>query len=285
MIWGVAVNDWFGPQKDPRPPDDNFPELTLQNIDRGKMQVLVTAYDLPSYRVAFEAGAFFAVVEDNAIKNAYPQVTSVSVSTASIELTTANTNEVVTWIGNGEIVGSGMSLWLDDLPSGLKYVRAEIDDLQGRRVFTQPFSLEADQDGDGIPDTDDNCPNDPNGPLAPDPEGGADQADTDGDGIGDACDLYIPQQFVPAARVGNSYSHSLTFLRGTPPVTWSITGGFLPANLTLGSDGVISGNAISGGFTATFTVQVIDSNGDTAVRQLKITARIPNCVNCHSTIQ
>ncbi|MBN1901090.1 VCBS repeat-containing protein [Candidatus Sumerlaeota bacterium] len=36
----------------------------------------------------------------------------------------------------------------------------------------------ADTDGDGIPDVDDNCPNDPN----------PDQTDTDGDGIGDVCD-------------------------------------------------------------------------------------------------
>jgi hypothetical protein len=47
---------------------------------------------------------------------------------------------------------------------------------------------------------------------------------------------------------------------------------------------VISGNAISGGFTATFTVQVMDSTGGTATRQLKIMAKIPNCYVCHAEI-
>lgn len=38
--------------------------------------------------------------------------------------------------------------------------------------------IPGDSDGDGVPDTDDNCPDTPN----------ADQTDTDGDGLGDACD-------------------------------------------------------------------------------------------------
>jgi hypothetical protein len=59
--------------------------------------------------------------------------------------------------------------------------------------------------------------------------------------------------------------------------------GFLPANLTLGFDCMISGNVIAGGFTATFTVQVMDDSGDTAMRVLKLKSRIPNCVNCHAS--
>jgi MYXO-CTERM domain-containing protein len=39
-------------------------------------------------------------------------------------------------------------------------------------------ACDPDDDADGVPDADDNCPRDPN----------ADQDDSDGDGLGDACD-------------------------------------------------------------------------------------------------
>ncbi len=42
------------------------------------------------------------------------------------------------------------------------------------------YEILADTDGDGVPDVDDNCPDDAN----------ADQLDTDGDGFGDECDDY-----------------------------------------------------------------------------------------------
>jgi len=102
----------------------------------------VTAYDLPSYRAAFEAGAFFAIVDDHEVKGAYPRVTNVFVTSSAIALATADADETVTWIGNGSVVGAGMSLSLQGLPPGLVYVRAEIADPQGRLAYTQPFSLE-----------------------------------------------------------------------------------------------------------------------------------------------
>jgi hypothetical protein len=77
-----------------------------------------------------------------------------------------------------------------------------------------------DTDNDGVLDVLDNCPNAPNGPLLPDPEGGADQADTDGDGVGDACDLLITTTSLPSGRAGKVYSEQLTAVRGTPPYTW-----------------------------------------------------------------
>ena len=142
-IWGVAVNDWFsawtplGPTSDPA----NFPDVTPRNRDRGKLQVLLQSHKRLAYRVAFEAGAFFAVVEDNETKSAYPTVFYVRVKTDSIAIATIAGTETIRWIGNGVGVGTGSTLSLSGLPAGLRYVRAEIDDGRGRKVFTQPFTL------------------------------------------------------------------------------------------------------------------------------------------------
>jgi hypothetical protein len=145
-------------------------------------------------------------------------------------------------------------------------------------------SPQVDADGDGVPNNLDNCPNTPNGPLIPDPEGGAAQQDDNGDGVGNACDLWITTSFLPPAKVGSTYSETLTAVRGQPPHTWSLVAGFLPAELSVGVDGVISGTVTSGGFTANFTVQVMDDNGDTATRDLKIKSNLPNCTSCHLRI-
>ncbi len=141
-IWGVAANDWnsaWTPLGDP--PVACWPQITLRNRDRGKLQVLLPSYDLGAYMAAFEAGAFFAVVEDNEIKAAYPTVTNVALTPSSISIITAAGNETITWIANGEVVGYGATLGLNSLPDDLLYARAEIDDGQGRTVYSQPFSL------------------------------------------------------------------------------------------------------------------------------------------------
>lgn len=139
----------------------------------------------------------------------------------------------------------------------------------------------ADTDGDGFADPFDNCPNVQNTALFPDAEGWAPQEDEDGDGIGNACDLVIPPQFIPQARMGSDYSHELTILRSQVSHTCALAGGFLPAALTLDSDCFIRGNVTAAGFTATFTAQVTDSTGDTATRVLKIKSKMPGCYSCH----
>jgi hypothetical protein len=72
--------------------------------------------------------------------------------------------------------------------------------------------------------------------------------------------------------VGTAYSPvTLTATGGVPPYTWSITSGALPAGLTLNSaTGSISGTPTGSG-TFPFTVQALDSQGDTATASLSVT--------------
>jgi hypothetical protein len=69
---------------------------------------------------------------------------------------------------------------------------------------------------------------------------------------------------LPTATIAVAYSLNLTATGGTPPYTWSITTGNLPAGLSLaGTSGAISGTpTIVGSFT--FNLRVTDSLGTTA---------------------
>lgn len=60
---------------------------------------------------------------------------------------------------------------------------------------TTSFSVVPDTDGDGVPDTDDNCILEPNGPLMPD-AGGNSQYDSNGDGYGNICDADLNNDLV-----------------------------------------------------------------------------------------
>ena len=83
----------------------------------------------------------------------------------------------------------------------------------------------------------------------------------------DACgysDLSLSCNNPPNGSVGSGYTHTLSFGGGVPPYTFSITAGGLPAGLTLNtSTGAISGTPTTAG-SSWFTVQIEDSDGDTA---------------------
>lgn len=72
--------------------------------------------------------------------------------------------------------------------------------------------------------------------------------------------------------VGAPYSASLKATGGTTPYAWSISTGSLPAGLTLGASGLISGTPTASG-TSSFTVKATDSSSpaQTATRALSIT--------------
>jgi len=65
------------------------------------------------------------------------------------------------------------------------------------------------------------------------------------------------------------YSQTLAATGGTAPYTWSLSGGSLPAGLSLTSAGVISGTPTATG-TAAFTVKVLDSVHAVATKALSI---------------
>ncbi|MBS1829070.1 MAG: putative Ig domain-containing protein [Acidobacteria bacterium] len=81
----------------------------------------------------------------------------------------------------------------------------------------------------------------------------------------------ITTDVLPNAAVGVAYSAALGTLGGTPPLTWSISAGSLPAGISLGSStGTLTGTANSAG-TATFTVRVQDAGSNVATRQFQLT--------------
>ena len=73
-----------------------------------------------------------------------------------------------------------------------------------------------------------------------------------------------------SGEVGLAYSTvSFSATGGAAPYKWSVASGALPAGLTLGSDGSVSGTPSSGG-TSTFTIAVSDSGDSTAKADGKI---------------
>jgi hypothetical protein len=76
--------------------------------------------------------------------------------------------------------------------------------------------------------------------------------------------LLIVTMALPGAVVGQPYSAQIVAVGGTPPYTWSVISGELPAGFSLSADGVLSGTPTTTG-TWSFTAQVKDRVGASAV--------------------
>jgi hypothetical protein len=73
--------------------------------------------------------------------------------------------------------------------------------------------------------------------------------------------LAVTTTSLPAAQVGKAYTTTLTATGGTPPLTWSIAAGSLPAGLSLTpSSGVIAGTPQAAVNSDALTFAVADSN-------------------------
>ncbi len=71
--------------------------------------------------------------------------------------------------------------------------------------------------------------------------------------------LTIPAGPLPTGTVGFSYSATLPYIGGLPPLAWSIYSGNLPSGLVLQKNGVISGTPTVAG-TYSFQIEVVDSS-------------------------
>jgi hypothetical protein len=74
---------------------------------------------------------------------------------------------------------------------------------------------------------------------------------------------------LPNGQVGVSYSQTVQASGGTGNYTWSISSGSLPAGLSLGASGQITGNPTTSGNTS-FTVKATDGGSGSATRVLSI---------------
>ena len=74
---------------------------------------------------------------------------------------------------------------------------------------------------------------------------------------------------LPGGTVGQPYNQTLQASGGIGALTWTGTGGALPAMLSLSPDGVISGTPTTAG-TANFTVRVTDTLGQSDTQSLSI---------------
>lgn len=129
MIWGVGVNDHYGP---------TYLANSVE-FDSGKTVILAPSLDESEVRAAFSDGRLFAARDLETAKGRYPQIDSINVTGGHI--ITIDTTDSVRWISIGAQVGTGPSFNVGTLADSKKYIRAEVENADGSIVYLQPFGL------------------------------------------------------------------------------------------------------------------------------------------------
>ncbi len=86
-----------------------------------------------------------------------------------------------------------------------------------------------------------------------------------------ALPVTVSSSSLAAGTVGQTYSQNLTASGGQPPYSWSLSGGVLPAGLSVSSSGTVSGvptTPTAGAYS--FGVRVIDNSGGQAAGSVSI---------------
>ncbi|HMX26525.1 MAG TPA: putative Ig domain-containing protein, partial [Blastocatellia bacterium] len=86
--------------------------------------------------------------------------------------------------------------------------------------------------------------------------------------------INITPTTLPSGNVGAAYNQSLTANGGTPAYTFTLASGLLPAGLSLGANGAVTGTPLASGASA-FTVAVTDNYGCTGMATISLT------INCN----
>src|ERR1019366_863745 len=86
--------------------------------------------------------------------------------------------------------------------------------------------------------------------------------------------LRITTTSLPAGTVGVAYSQALGASGGSPPYSWAVASGALPAGLSLSAGGTLSGTPGTAGSSG-FTVRVRDSAAASATAALSLTINPP----------
>ncbi len=88
--------------------------------------------------------------------------------------------------------------------------------------------------------------------------------------VGTGAPLVITGDDSISVTAGNSFAYAFSLEGGVGPFTWSAIGG-LPAGLTLGASGVLSGTTSASAGDYAIVLRVVDGAGNVAVKNLKIT--------------